>query len=79
MKALDEIFQEWSTFCKDEPDFIADVEEKVLPLLEHPDEDFVKQGMDLLGSFETHQKTIVQFTQKLNCLQIVFHQLLSRI
>ena len=40
--------QEWKSICENDPSLVSMLEEKLSPLLNHEDEEFVKQGMDLL-------------------------------
>jgi hypothetical protein len=40
--------QEWKTICSNDPSLASLLEEKLSPLLNHDDEEYVVQGMDLL-------------------------------
>ena len=40
--------EEWKSICENDPSLVSMLEEKLSPLLNHKEEEFVKQGMDLL-------------------------------
>ena len=48
MKTFSQLEQEWKTICSNDPSLESLLEEKISPLLNHTEEEYVVQGMDLL-------------------------------
>jgi len=51
MSTFEELTGKWELLCDSDPEVSSVLEEKLSPLLNHKEEEFVKQGMELLTQF----------------------------
>lgn len=51
MRSFQEIQSTWQSVCSRDKEVLSLLKEKLSPLLNHPEDDFVKQGMELLTQF----------------------------